>query len=127
MRAGPAGQHSGIVGHIAHFLHKSDLSSLFSSYSAACRRCCFHGNPAQVCSCLRQGGEGLCAARQVRALLAAAGGAPAALPGAVAGRLVAVEPVVQTEAVRRRIKFLGHLPLNGAPSGGAKCPMWTPT
>ena len=53
----------------------------------------------------------------MRALLTAAGGAPAALPGAVAGRLVAVEPVVQTEAVRRRIKFLGHLPLNGAPVG----------
>ncbi len=50
---------------------------------------------------------------QVRVLLTAAGGVPAALPGAVAGQLVAVEPVVQTEAVRRRIKFLGHLPLNG--------------
>ncbi len=49
----------------------------------------------------------------MRALLAAAGGAPAALPGAVAARLAAVEPVVQTEAARRRIKFLGHLPLNG--------------
>ncbi|KAK9840636.1 hypothetical protein WJX81_005957 [Elliptochloris bilobata] len=52
-------------------------------------------------------------ALEVRALLMAAGGAPAALPGAVAGRLLAVEPMVQTEAARRRIRFLGHLPLNG--------------
>lgn len=62
----------------------------------------------------------------MRALLTAAGGAPAALPGAVAGRLVAVEPVVQTEAVRRRIKFLGHLPLNGVPQGAKFDSMRTP-
>ena len=37
-------------------------------------------------------------------------GGPAGRGG---GQLVAVEPVVQTEAVRRRVKFLGHLPLIG--------------
>ena len=35
------------------------------------------------------------------------------LPNSLAGTLLEVEPQVQTEALRKRHKFLGHLPLGG--------------
>jgi hypothetical protein len=37
-----------------------------------------------------------------------------ALPHAVTVRALAIDAVAQTEAVRRKMKFLGHLPLTGA-------------
>lgn len=37
-----------------------------------------------------------------------------ALPGSIEGRLLEVEPQVQSEALRKRNKVLGHLPLGGA-------------
>lgn len=35
------------------------------------------------------------------------------LPGTLRGRLLELEPQVQSEALRKRHKFLGHLPLGG--------------
>ncbi len=35
------------------------------------------------------------------------------LPGTIRGRLLELEPQVQSEALRKRHKFLGHLPLGG--------------
>lgn len=36
-----------------------------------------------------------------------------ALPGTICGELLELEPQVQSEALRKRHKFLGHLPLGG--------------
>ncbi|CAK0785380.1 hypothetical protein CVIRNUC_008588 [Coccomyxa viridis] len=41
-------------------------------------------------------------------------GAYSALPGRLAAQVVNIDQVTQTEAVRKRTKFLGHLPLTGA-------------
>lgn len=43
-------------------------------------------------------------------------GSYGALPRSVTGRLLEVDAVTQTEAARKKMKFLGHLPLSG---GGA--------
>ena len=41
-------------------------------------------------------------------------GAYSSLPGRLAAQVVNIDHVTQTEAVRKRTKFLGHLPLTGA-------------
>ena len=46
-------------------------------------------------------------------------GAYSALPGRLPAQVVNIDNVTQTEAVRKRTKFLGHLPLTGA--AGPNC------
>ena len=46
-------------------------------------------------------------------------GAYSSLPGRLAAQVVNIDSVTQTEAVRKRTKFLGHLPLTGA--AGPNC------
>jgi len=43
-------------------------------------------------------------------------GAYQALPASIRGPLVEVEPQMQTPLLRKRHKFLGHMPLGGDPS-----------
>ena len=52
------------------------------------------------------------AALDARILLAHYG-SYGALPRTVTGRLLEVDAVTQTEAARKKMKFLGHLPLSG--------------
>ena len=40
-------------------------------------------------------------------------GSYAALPGRLAAQVVNIDNITQTEAMRKRVKFLGHLPLTG--------------
>lgn len=51
----------------------------------------------------------------MRILLAHHGGSYEALPPAVAARLVELDSITQTELMRKKMKFLGHLPLTGEP------------
>ena len=46
-------------------------------------------------------------------------GAYSCLPGRLAAQVVNIDNITQTEAVRKRTKFLGHLPLTGA--AGPNC------
>ena len=41
-------------------------------------------------------------------------GAYGALPGRLAAQVVNIDNITQTEVMRKKIKFLGHLPLTGA-------------
>jgi hypothetical protein len=41
-------------------------------------------------------------------------GSYGALPGSVTAKVVDIDAVTQSEAARRKMKFLGHLPLTGA-------------
>ncbi len=54
------------------------------------------------------------AALDVRILLAHHGGSYAALPPTVCARLLELDRITQTEVIRKKMKFLGHLPLTGA-------------
>ena len=54
------------------------------------------------------------AALDVRILLAHHGGSYAALPPTVCARLLELDRITQTEIIRKKMKFLGHLPLTGA-------------
>jgi hypothetical protein len=53
----------------------------------------------------------------MRALVAASGDSYEGLPPLVAGRLLEVESLVQTQVMRKRLKLLAHLPLTGACEG----------
>ena len=57
-------------------------------------------------------------------MLLAHHGAYSALPGRLAAQVVNIGNVTQTEAVRKRTKFLGHLPLTGA--AGLNCVLLQP-
>ena len=41
-------------------------------------------------------------------------GAYGALPGRLTAQVVNIDNITQTEVMRKKIKFLGHLPLTGA-------------
>ena len=50
----------------------------------------------------------------MRILLAHHGGSYAALPPTVCATLLELDSITQTDVIRKKMKFLGHLPLTGA-------------
>lgn len=91
-------------------------------YFKQCSNACAGSSPADQATFLKsneyyfyQASDGqwlFLTALDMRILLAHYG-SYAALPGRLAAQVVNIDNITQTQAVRKRVKFLGHLPLTG--------------